>query len=245
RGIIDPASGNIIDDPLGPGAGTNTAQFAVDYENGVFVFIAGTAAETSGVTVSYSYVTNIDYFPLGASQSASDPAIFYDTLLGQVDSTAAVMASAPRFRAPNMAIMDVRAAVFFTKARQATSLYHVPGADARLTAPLSPNAFGVRGEVELEKINTPWRPGQSRILMTTNRATKYGIQYPFTVEGPIPNYQGVVQGTKVIMQALASKIYWAAQNSVICTPVGFNMVSSNPVYFNHPNRTIKLVGTGV
>jgi hypothetical protein len=242
-GVLDPSSGNIIDDPQGPYAGTGTSQYAVDYENGIFVFVAGTGAETSGVTISYSYATNIDYFALGASANATDLAIFYDGLLRQVDDSAAVMASAPRYRSPNMAVMDYRTAVFFTAARQASQLYQPVGTEVAVTA-LSPNKFGKRGEVELEKVNTPWRPGQARILLTSNRATKYGIQYPFTVEGPIPNYQGTVQGSKVVMAALASKIYWAAQNSVICTPVGFNVESGAPVYFNHPNRTIKLVGTG-
>ena len=243
QGILDPVTSSIIDDPQGPAANSGTSQYAVDYENGVFVFAAGTTVDTNGCTISYSYATNIDYYPLGASTSAADLAIFYDGLLRQLDESSAIMASSPRYRGPNMAVMDYRTAVYFTAARQASQLYQPVGTEVGVTA-LSPNRFGKRGEVELEKVNTPWRPGQTRILLTSNRATKYGIQYPFTVEGPIPNYSGLVQGGKVLMQALASKIYWASQNSVICTPVGFELVSGQPSYFNHPNRTIKLVGTG-
>lgn len=237
-------SGDIIDDP----EGTAGAQFAVDYENGVFVFKSGVlnpgGSPATLPTIAYSYATNFDTFDLGPSSSATDLGLFYDGLLRKIDKVAATMGELPRYRPPSGAMFTLSSAVYAESARMAANLFSPRGSDIGVTAP-NPNRFGTRSNIHYHKVNTPWRVGSGRILLFTPRATKYGVQYPFTVEGPIPNYAVMsdgMGGQKVV--PIGNQFWIAQQNSVICTPVAFDKDGGgNIIQYNHPYRTIKLLGT--
>jgi hypothetical protein len=228
----------IVDRPGVPGA-----QYAVDYENGIFLFKAAAASGVQAGSVpalTYSYVTNFDVFDLGGSASADDLGIFYDGLLRRIDATAAVMGEQPRFRPPNFAIFMLSNAVFAESARQAAQLFKPAGTDLAVTA-ANPNSFGSRSGVGFMKVNTPWRCGAQRILLGQERATKYGIQLPWKVEGPVHRYV-IVGGVPV---PTGTNFWYGMQNSVICTPVCFNKKQDGSILqINHPYRTIKLIGSG-
>src|SRR5262249_7819791 len=156
-------NGDIIDDPEGATPG---AHFAVDFENGTLVFnAASTVASVAPTTISYSIATNFDVFDLGGSGSATDVAIFYDSILRRIDSTAGKMALTRRYRPPHLAIWTSGNAIFATAARQAANLYKPGGTDVQVAAPINPNFFGQRGQVNFNKVNTPWRCGDSRIML--------------------------------------------------------------------------------
>jgi hypothetical protein len=260
-GLINSA-GNIINDPSLP-VGSPPAQFAVDYENGVFVFTAtGTAGTpnatngTSGVdathlpTVAYSYVTNMDFFDLGPSSAAADLGIFYDGLLRRINYVSSVMGQAPRYSPPTDVMFNLQSAVYAESARQSATLFAPRGGEVSIGGP-KPTRFGRWGDengVDLNKCNTPWRAGSGRILLFSRGRTKYGIQYPFTVEGPYMKQAIVVDNTQPsgYSNAPVGNSFWLGQqNSVICTPVAFTESSPGVVssLINHPYRTIKLLNT--
>ena len=235
RGLLN-ENGNIIDDPTG----TSGAQYAVDYENGVFVFASFATSGVDGThppTIGYAYATNFDVFDVSGSASAQDVHLFYDGLLGQIRVTAAQMGSAPRFSAPDMCISDLNAAAFIQDARSALNLFTAKGVDVSVSEPM-PAEYGMMGKISIGSVNTPWRVGSGRILLGRRRATKYAVQYPFTVEGPIPDY--VLVSNKPT--PTGNKNWTAQENSLICTPVAFDVVNSATVFRNHPFRTIKIVG---
>jgi hypothetical protein len=236
--IDDVGTIGIIDRP-----GVPNAQYAVDYENGIYLFkaVADSGVQAGAVpALTYSYVTNFDVFDLGGSATADDLAIFYDSLLRRIDATAADMGEQPRFRPPNFAIFTLRNAVFAEAARQAAQLFKPSGTDVAVTA-ANPNSFGSRSGVGFMKVNTPWRCGSQRILLGQERATKYGIQLPWKMEGPVHRY-AIVGGVPV---PTGTNFYYGMQNSVICTPVCFNKKpDASILQLNHPYRTIKLIGAG-
>jgi hypothetical protein len=235
RGLINEA-GNIIDDPTG----TAGAQYAVDYENGVFVFSAFAVSGVDGThppTIGYAYATNFDTFDVSGSAAATDPHLFYDGLLGQIRATAAQMGSAPRFAPPDMIVSDLNAAAFIQDARSAINLFAAKGVDVSIADP-NPSEYGTMGKMGLSQVNTPWRVGSGRILIGRRRATKYAVQFPYTVEGPVPDY--ILVNNKPT--PTGNKNWTAQENSIFCTPVAFDVVSGATVYRNHPYRTIKVVG---
>jgi hypothetical protein len=255
-GLLD-SNGNIVDDP----EGTPGAQCAIDFENGVFLFTAvgttpgtpgGGAATNSGVdathlpTLAYSYTTNYDIFDLGPSADAADPSIFYDGLLRRIRATASQMGSQPRFRAPSDVILNLITSTYAESARMAAKLFQPAGSEVRVTGP-RPNSFGVDGTVTYNKVNTPWRAGSNRMLLGDRRATKYGIQYPFTAEGPYMKEAVVVDASTpsgYSTKPTGNKFWIAAQNAVIATPIAYDLDGSgNQIPRNHPFRTIRFVGT--
>ena len=236
RGEIDAETGMIIDRPGVPGA-----SYAVDYENGLFLFkAAGDSGVQAGAVpdLSYSYVTNMDVFDLGGSATADDLAIFYDSLLRRIDVTAGNMGSHPRYRPPTMAVFTLNNAVYAESARQAASLFKPEGTTVSVTA-ANPNRFGNRGGVNFMKVNTPLRSGHTRILLGQERSVKYGIQYPWKVEGPVHRY-AMVAG---VPTPTGTNFYYGQHNAVICTPVCFDKPNGVIKQLNHPFRTIKLVGS--
>jgi hypothetical protein len=238
RGELN-ADGDIVDGP-----DNADATYAVDYENGVFVFNTDAGVDSTHIpTLKYSYATNFDVFDLGESAGFTEVDVFYNSLLRQIDQSAATMGETPRFRPPTMAVFSLRNAIYAESARQAASLFKPGGTDVNVT-PANPNSFGNRSGIDFSKVNTPLRVGNSRILLMQPRSVKYGIQYAWSVEGPIPNYYGTVVGGNVTLQPMGSQFYFGQQNSVICTPVAFDLDGDNNiVQHNHPMRTIKLVGT--
>jgi hypothetical protein len=244
RGLLD-ENGEIVNNP--DDISGNDADYAVDFENGTFVFNNANVTVDSGhlPTAAYSYATNITWFDLTPSGSAADIAIFYDSLLRLIDRVGGTMGSSPRFRPPTEAVFTLNNANYVTNARQAANLFRPEGTAASVTGN-KPNTFGSRGGpdgVGFLKVNTPLRSMDSRILLKPDGAVKYGIQYPFQIKGPIPNYYGTVVGSKVQLQPIGSQFWISEHNSVICTPVNFEKVGSAIVQHNHPFHTIKLVGT--
>jgi len=215
-----------------------TATYAIDYANGVVVFASGVTGAasvlTTTVTLSYTYSTNFDYFPLtpginGLANLATGetPAQFSNRLLAQFDSTAAKMTSWPRFMAPDLAIMSANVSPAIT---QATAFY-------KLNSPLetdlypSDDFFFSRNGVAGARINTPWWPGDNMIVMTRRRATKYAMDTPWEVRGPNVKYDS--SGNFI-----AGEGYWGAENSAIFTP---QVKSGSGQVINPVGRAIMLI----
>jgi hypothetical protein len=226
----------IVDRPGDP-----DAKYAVDFENGLFLFRADSGVQAGAVpALTYSYATNFDVFDLGDSANAADLAIFYDGLLRRIDMTAAQMGSAPRFKPPNFAIFSLESAVFPEAARQAANLFKPEGTNVSVTA-ANPNNFGSRSGVGFMKVNTPWRAGSQRILLGQERSTKYGVQKPWEMQGPVHRY-AIVGG---VPHPTGTNFWFGQQNSVVATPVCYNRKPDGSIIqINHPYRTIKLVGNG-
>jgi hypothetical protein len=238
-GEIDEAGTiGIVDRP-----GVANAVYAVDFENGLFLFrpAAESGVQAGAVpALTYSYATNFDVFDLGGSANAADLAIFYDGLLRLIDMTAAQMGEATRFKAPNFAIFTLKNAVFAEAARQAANLFKPEGTNVSVTA-ANPNNFGSRSGVGFMKVNTPWRAGSQRILLGQERSTKYGVQKPWVMEGPVHRY-AIVGG---VPHPTGTNFWYGQQNSVVATPVCYNRKPDGSIIqINHPYRTIKLVGNG-
>jgi hypothetical protein len=249
QGYLDAETREIMDDPLDESG--LPADFAVDYENGTFLFNNANGANRQVTaaklpTISYSYATNITWFDLGPSNTADDVAIFYDSLLGELDYVGSVMGSHPRYKPPTDAIFTLIGSNYVTRARQSSNLYHVPGGDAKLTGG-KPARFGRRGDeggVDFCKLNTPLRSGHSRVLLKAGDAVKYGVQYPWQVSQPINDLVGRVVNGRVINEPTGDIYHIGMQNSVICTPVGFDEINGEIVQYNHPLHTVKFVRTG-
>jgi hypothetical protein len=230
-GILN-SSGQIVPDPDNPGT---VPTFAVDFENGIFVFNAASGIDaTHPPALTYSYVKNIDYFDLSPSASAADIGQFYDGVLRFIDNVAAVMGSQPRYRYPTDIIFNLVSGTYPSNARMAAQLFQPKGSDMAIE--MGPNSFGTRKGVRYNQVNTPWRCGSNRALIGQPRATKYGVQFPWSVLGPIFDYS--VVGS--VPTPTGADWYIGQQNSVICTPVGFD--TSPTDWFNFPYRSIRFVG---
>jgi hypothetical protein len=249
RGELAERDGKLWIDP-DPEADTDDAPvYAVDYENGYFLFSVDAginAGNIATVAIDYSYATNITWFDLTGSGTATDLAIYYDSVLRLIDKTAASLGSHPRFKPPTDAIWTLNNANYAMSARQAAQLFKPDGVELSVTAG-KPSRFGRRGGaagVDFSKVNTPLRHGDTRVLLKSGKPVHYGIQYPFQIEGPMPKTASKIVAGKVINLPTSDKFWIAQQNSVVCTPVGFDLDSNNnPVFFNHPLHTIKFVGT--
>lgn len=202
QGYLD-GNSQIASFPDAPGA-----TFAVDHNNGRICFTAGSGVDAQNLpTVSYTYVTNYDTFPLAVPAGVENN-VYYNRLLEQIDATYALMGEYPRFRAPNLVIGSLsamkpvlNAQLFFKLASPET---------ARLT-PTSRNMIAERNGIDYFRHNAPWSAGNGRLLLTQRGSTKLGVDTPFEIEGPFPTYaaNGQIKDTKVIK---------GSENSVICTP---------------------------
>lgn len=233
EGMLD-VDGNIVN-PVG-GA---TATYAVDYENGVIVFKSG-VTDNAGViaeaiTVTYSYTTNYDNFYLRFVNNANATLLatgetelaYWSRLLAKIDSDAAMMGMAPRFMAPNLGIMDL---IVASKITAATTFYKLNSPDGTNLGPTG-DFFASRNGINLARHNTPWRAGSQRLLLTRRGSTKYAIDTPMRVVGPVQKYDVST------LQAVAGQIWYLEENSAQFTPQVKNQAGA---VLNPPSYSIKL-----
>jgi hypothetical protein len=218
-------------------AGGGTAVYAIDYENGVFVFTAGASLAGSGgvvttatTLVSYTYATNYDDFNVSLLAVSNGLTVEeqLNSLLGQIDKTSALMGSAPRFSAPDLCLGSLTASTFITRAPIFAPLFAPAGTALYPT----PDCYAQRNGVYMARHNTPWIGGDRRLLLTKRGSTKYAVDTPFQIEGPLQAYD----------QATAAPVgakYWIGQeNSVIATPQVTNKAGT---VLNPKSRTIRLL----
>jgi hypothetical protein len=200
QGYLD-ANGNIQSFP-----GGSVATYAVDFVNGRVAFnAASTVNGTTLPTVGYTYVTNFDVFSLTVPGGV-EPSLYYNRLLEQIDRTAALMGSFPRFMKPNLILGSLMACTRITNAQTFYKWQSPVGTDLFP----SKNFIAERNGKMVAEHNTPWSAGDSRLLLTRRGSTKYGVDTPFEIEGPIQKQNnGALVDTKLI---------YGAENSVICTP---------------------------
>jgi hypothetical protein len=239
-GYIDD-TGNIQNLP-----GGGTANAAVDYERGLLLITAALAGGTASaqpftatggtaavlalnaareLTMGYWYATNYDQFPLtgvalpvGVSRNE-----YLDSILAQVDKTAAFMGSYPRFVQPNMAIVSLNLSAEITPA---TIFYNLNSPKETELYPTD-SFFAARNGVGFARINAPWAALDKRILVGRRGATKYGIDTAFELRGP---YMVPSNG-----KMRSRESYYGEENSVICTP----QVKSDP--YNNPQKVVNPV----
>lgn len=202
QGYLD-ANSQIVDDPANPGA-----TFAVDFNNGRICFNAASGVDATHLpTVSYTYVTNYDTFspmvPAGVEN-----ALYYNRLLEQIDNTAALMGSFPRFKAPNLCIGSLKA---MTRVINAQVFYKLASPDGSSLSATSRNMIAERNGIMFGRHNAPWSAGDGRLLLTQRGSTKLGVDTPFEIEGPFPTYDSNnrIRDTKIIK---------GSENSIIATP---------------------------
>jgi hypothetical protein len=232
----------------GQASAPGTATFAVDYELGVVVFTSGTGGVsgtgslvTTAVTVSYSYSTNFDNFVgVGGGNvqqftpypSASLPQgitlqKYMSGLVAQLDATANLQGSPPRFSDPNLALMSKNVAGLIT---QADIWYQLNSPNGSDLYPL-PDMFFDRNGIFGARHNSPWACGDRRILVGRRGATKYGVGIPAQVSGPYPKYDPN-SGNMLSVDA-----FYLEEYSTIATPV---VTDINSNQLNPPYRTIVL-----
>lgn len=218
-----------------------TATWALDPMNGVVLFASGVTNNGgiigTTVTLGYSYATNFDVFPLtpginglAGTLSGETPAAFSNRLLAQFDFTGALMASWPRYVAPDLAIMSATVSPNIT---EATAFY-------KLNSPRDTNLypteefFATRNGVDMARINTPWFMQNTAILETRRFSTKYAIDTPADVRGPGIKYDAAGN-------FIAGEGYYMAENSSIFTP---QVKNSQGVLINPVARLVLLITGG-
>jgi hypothetical protein len=217
---------------LGAWDGTNivsfsgtTAQAAVDFEHGVVYFNSASGVNPSASTpilpcISYSAVTNFDRWHSTLGSGYNDIAAYYDTFLQQLTATSALMGSSPRYKKPNLAIFSLNSAAYVENAR----IFYKWASPTGTSLIDTGNTFGMRSGMNLSKINAPWVAGDGRVLLTQKGSTRYGIETPYSLEGPYPVYDNN-------QQIIDAKLWYGKENSVLCTPqvrdTSFNII--NPV----------------
>lgn len=185
-----------------------TATFAVDFNNGRVCFNAGSAIDGTHLpTVNYTYVTNYDTFSLTVPNGV-EPAYYYNRLLTQVDQTAAVMGSNPRFMRPNLCLGSLTA---MTYVENAQIFYKLAQPDGTRLVASTRDSVAERGGIAYQKHNNPWAVGDSRLLLTRLGATKVAVDSPIEVEGP---YATQEQSTGLHK---TNKTMYATENAVVCT----------------------------
>jgi len=221
QGYLD-ANGNI--------QGPSGVTYAVDYENGIIYFNATSGANnTTGLpTVGYYASTNYDTWHFTVP-SGMRPEDWYNTLLQQYTKTVALMGSAPRFKKPNVSVMSLNVATYIENASMWYKLNSPVGSEF---TPASENIFGRRSGVDFARINAPWAPGDQRILLTQRGSTRYGIQTPYSMEGPFQKYDTTTG------DVIDAKAWIGKENSVLATP---QVTDTNGNILNPVSRTIRVV----
>ncbi len=217
------ANGNIV--------GTG-AQFAINFETGDIYFITGLGI-TLGATpvypvISYSASTNYDLWHTTMGTGYTKEEDWNNTLLMQLSATAAIMGSSPRFNPANLALFSLNSSLYVRNAQMFYKLAQPPATSLTPTR----NYFGVRDELNLFKLNAPWVLGDNRILLTQKNATRYGIQTPYKIEGPVTK-QDPTTGN-----LLPVKAWYGEEFSAIVTP---QVLDANGNVINPVSRTIRLV----
>ncbi|MCF8566904.1 hypothetical protein LLE49_19480 [Alicyclobacillus tolerans] len=208
------------------------AQFAINFETGDIYFIAGLGIVTGATPVypviSYSASTNYDlwHYTMGTGYTREED--WYNTLLMQLSATNAIMGSSPRYNPANLALFSLNNSNYVRNAQIFYKLAQPAGVSLTPTR----NFFGTRDELDLYKLNAPWVLGDSRILLTQKNATRYGIQTPYKIEGPIQK-QDPTTGN-----LLPVKAWYGEEFSAIVTP---QVLDKNGNVLNPVSRTIRIV----
>lgn len=209
-----------------------TATYAVDYENGWVYFKASSGVDPEASTPvlpvieDYSASTNFDRWHYTLPEGETENARWYDTLIQQISTSKAIMGSSPRFKVPNVCLFSLNSAVYAKNAK----LFYQSGLPSGTKLLDTGNTFGTREGINFSEINAPWAAGDGRILLTQRGATKYGIETPYKVEGPFPQYD-------TTGKMIAAKGWYGREASVLATPVVKN---SAGVMLNPPSRTVVL-----
>lgn len=230
EGYLD--TGSQIQDKQGaPGA-----TFAVDHINGCIVFKSGVTNNagviTEAITIAYDYVTNYDNITLknfqllGLSVTGETPDKYYNRLLLQIDSTAALMGDQPRFMAPNLAIVPLQLSKYITGAQ----MFYQEASPKDTTLYPSDEHFGSRNQVDYARINAPTPLLNQDILLTRRGSTRYAIDTPFELEGP---YQKYHSSGKVI----DAKVFYGSEIFTQGTPVP---TQTDGTTLNPPARKIRI-----
>lgn len=215
------ANGNIV--------GTG-AQYAINFETGDIYFTSGTGivVGTTNPVVSYSASTNYDLWHTTMGTGYTKTEDWYNTLLMQISLTGAIMGSSPRFNPANLALFSLTSSNYVRNAQMFYKLAQPPATSLTPTR----NYFGVRDEVNLFKLNAPWVLGDNRILLTQKNATRYGIQTPYKIEGPVTK-QDPTTGN-----LLPVKAWYGEEFSAIVTP---QVLDVNGNVLNPVSRTIRII----
>lgn len=140
------------------------------------------------------------------------------------------MGSAPRFNRPNLGIMSLNVAAYI---ENAAMWYKLNSPDIGSLSGLAESTyFGKRSGVNLAQINAPWVAGDNRILLTQKGATRYAIETPYEIEGPIQKYDPTTGNV------VDAKAYIGRENSVMATP---QTIDTNGNIINPKSRSIKIV----
>lgn len=205
------------------------AQFAINFETGDIYFVTGLGIVpgTTDPVISYSASTNYDLWSLSMGTGYTEIEKWYNTLLLQLTNTNELMASSPRFNPGNLALFSRTASTYVRNAEMFYKLASPPATELRPTR----NNFGSRDELDLYKLNAPWVLGDGRILVNQKNSTRYGIQTPYKIEGPITK-QNPSTGNLT-----AVKAWYGEEFSCICTP---QVIDSNGNVLNPVSRTIRI-----
>ena len=186
------AAGGIGSYPNGP-----TAAVAIDYEMGLILFASGVTGTGSPAyiattfTVSYSFSTNWDDFiadkaiSLGLGLWGTGGNLTYEQylngLMTQVDSTAAFMGSATNYVKPDLALMNLIGSSYVTPMQLMAPLFAPPGTALYP----SPTQFAERNGVMFHRHNSPWQAMSQTLMLTRKGATRYCVDTPFMLQGPV------------------------------------------------------------
>lgn len=206
--------------------------FAINFETGDIYFKTGLGIVVGATPVypviSYSASTNYDLWhtTMGAGYVTNET--WLNTLLMQLSTTSALMGSSPRFNPANLGLCSLNVSTLIRNAQMFYKQAQPPGVTLNPTN----NNFGSRDEISLNKINAPWVFGDNRILLSQKNSTRYGIQTPYKIEGPITKQD---QATGLLLPV---KAWYGEEFSAIVTP---QVIDANGNVLNPVSRTIRIV----
>ena len=246
---LTPAQGYVASTGvISPTPTVSSPNFAIDWMNGVIVLgtaYFGAAAPApfavptgsnvaivdntgASLAIYYWYATNYDTFTVNNPTLVTGETLqkYYSGLFFQMDQSAALMASSPRYVAPNLALMSVGASPYITSA---DIFYQFNNPTGTSMFPTN-NFFFERTGILGARFNAPWMAQNSRILLTRKGTTKYGIDTPLEIRGPLPAYDGSSP-----MKVVPRDIYYAEELSVIATPQVKNLQAAVPGGYSSAN----------
>ncbi|MGI4789535.1 MAG: hypothetical protein ACRYFS_11870 [Janthinobacterium lividum] len=213
RGYLDP-NGNIANKTDVASGNTITADYAVDFATGKFLFTTASGVTAANLQLSYSYTTNCDFFqvnfganayPNSAKQADYFNGIFYtnDQLVGR-------MSQYPVFAPPNICLSTRLGS---TAIRNAAIFYRFNSPNGTNLGVTSANLYAERDGVNYMQMNAPSILGDDTLLFLQKGVTKFGVDYPAHMEGPFPAYDTATGRMK------DEKNYYMSEGSVRCTPL--------------------------
>lgn len=221
-----------------------TATFAVDYENGVLLFASGVTGGgspsviTTSVTIAYSYATNWDDFITDRALASFTTGTYEQYLNGlftQIDKSAAQSGGYANYVKPDTLIMNLLGSANLTPA----TIFYMLNSPAGTELWPSPTMIAKRNEVNIHRMNSPWNGRSSTALLTRTGSTKYAVDTPFNIQGPVTVQDSSGNPTGELS-------FYGQEFSVIATPFPTDI---NGVTLQCSNRAIimrmKSQGIGV